>query len=105
MSTRLAKGNTAVIIGALYAGCEYFFAYPITPASEIAHDAATYFPRVGRGFLQAESERAAINMMYGAASAGRRTMTGSSGPGISLMIEGISYMAGAELVIDGGYLL
>lgn len=95
--TQLVKGNTACVIGALYAGCESFFGYPITPASEIAHDAAEYFPPLGRVFLQAESETAAINMLYGAAAAGRRAMTGSSGPGISLMQEGFSYLAGAQL--------
>ncbi len=91
------KGNSAIIVGALYGGCECFFGYPITPASEIAHDAATLLPQAGRQFLQAECETAAINMLYGAAAAGRRAMTGSSGPGISLMQEGFSYLAGAEL--------
>jgi len=93
----LMKGNSATVVGALYAGCECFFGYPITPASEIAHDASQFFPRAGRVFLQAESETAAINMLYGAAGAGRRAMTASSGPGISLMQEGFSYLAGAEL--------
>lgn len=97
MSTLLVKGNDAVIVGALYAGCDSYFGYPITPASEIAEAASLYFPRVGREFLQAESETAAINMAYGAAGAGHRAMTASSGPGISLMVEGISYIAGAEL--------
>ncbi len=97
MSTRLAKGNDAVVIGALYAGCDCYFGYPITPASEIAQGASLYFPRLGREFLQAESETAAINMVYGAAGAGHRSMTASSGPGVSLMVEGISYSAGAEL--------
>jgi 2-oxoisovalerate ferredoxin oxidoreductase alpha subunit len=96
-ASKMVKGNTAVVIGALYAGCESFFGYPITPASEIAHDAAEYFPKLGRVFLQAESETSAINMLYGAAGAGRRAMTASSGPGISLMQEGFSYLAGAEL--------
>jgi len=85
------------VVGALYAGCECFFGYPITPASEIAHEAAFLFPKAGRDFLQAECETAAINMLYGAASAGCRAMTASSGPGISLMQEGFSYMAGAQL--------
>ena len=97
MATKLAKGNSAVAIGALYAGCDCFFGYPITPASEILHDASHYFPRLGRRFVQAESEEAAINMVYGAAAAGHRAMTSSSGPGISLMQEGVSYLAGAEL--------
>ncbi len=95
--TRLVKGNSAVIVGALYGGCQAFFGYPITPASEILHEASRYFPQAGRVFLQAASETAAINMVYGAAGAGRRSMTASSGPGISLMQEGFSYIAGAEL--------
>lgn len=97
MSRKLVKGNSAVAIGALYAGCDCFFGYPITPASEILHDASHYFPAVGRAFVQAESEEASINMCYGAASAGHRVMTASSGPGMSLMQEGVSYIAGAEL--------
>ena len=97
MATQLAKGNTAVIIGALYAGCDCYFGYPITPASEILHEASKYFPKIGRKFVQAESEEAAINMVYGAASTGHRVMTASSGPGISLKQEGVSYIAGAEL--------
>jgi 2-oxoisovalerate ferredoxin oxidoreductase alpha subunit len=97
MATKLAKGNTAVIVGALYAGCDCYFGYPITPASEILHDASKYFPMLGRKFVQAESEEAAINMVYGAASAGHRVLTASSGPGISLKQEGISYLAGTEL--------
>ncbi|AQQ09333.1 2-oxoglutarate oxidoreductase subunit KorA [Sedimentisphaera cyanobacteriorum] len=97
MATQLAKGNTAVIIGALYAGCDCYFGYPITPASEILHEASKYFPKLGRNFVQAESEEAAINMVFGAASTGKRVMTASSGPGISLKQEGISYIAGAEL--------
>ena len=78
-------------------GCRAFYGYPITPASEITEAAALYLPQVGGTFLQAESEVAAINMLYGAAAAGVRVMTSSSGPGISLMQEGISYIAGAEL--------
>lgn len=97
MATQLIKGNSAVIVGALYAGCDCFFGYPITPASEILHDASKYFPKIGRKFVQAESEESAINMVYGGASAGHRVMTSSSGPGISLMQEGLSYLAGAEL--------
>jgi len=97
MATQLVKGNSAIIVGALYAGCDCFFGYPITPASEILHDASRYFPKVGRKFVQAESEEAAINMVYGGASAGHRVITSSSGPGISLMQEGLSYLAGAEL--------
>ncbi|HVT99688.1 MAG TPA: 3-methyl-2-oxobutanoate dehydrogenase subunit VorB [Acidobacteriaceae bacterium] len=97
MSRQLIKGNEAIVKAAVLAGCRGFYGYPITPASEITEAAAEYLPRVGGVFLQAESEVAAINMLYGAASAGVRVMTASSGPGISLMQEGISYMAGAEL--------
>jgi 2-oxoisovalerate ferredoxin oxidoreductase alpha subunit len=97
MATQLIKGNTAVVIGAMYAGCDCLFGYPITPATEILHEASLYFPMVGRKVLQAESEEAAINMVYGAAAAGHRVLTASSGPGISLKQEGISFLAGAEL--------
>jgi pyruvate/2-oxoacid:ferredoxin oxidoreductase alpha subunit len=93
----LLKGNEATIYGALLAGCECFFGYPITPASEIAHAAAELFPKLQRTFLQAESEIAAINMVLGASASGRRTMTASSGLGISLKQEGISYIATCEL--------
>ena len=105
---QLCKGNVAIMKGAILAGCRAFYGYPITPASEIAEAAASYLPQVGGVFLQAESEVAAINMVYGAASAGERVMTASSGPGVSLMQEGISYLAGAELpcvivdVVRGG---
>ena len=94
---QLCKGNVAVMKGALLAGCQSYYGYPITPASEIAEAAAEYLPQVGGTFLQAESEVAAINMVYGAAAAGQRVMTASSGPGLSLMQEGISYLAGSEL--------
>ena len=94
---RLCKGNVAVIKGAVLAGCRAYYGYPITPASEVAEAAALYFPEVGGTFVQAESETASINMVYGAAAAGQRVMTASSGPGLSLMQEGISYLAGAEL--------
>jgi pyruvate/2-oxoacid:ferredoxin oxidoreductase alpha subunit len=97
MRKQLMKGNEAIVRSAILAGCRAFYGYPITPASEIAEAAALYVPQTGGVFLQAESEVAAINMLYGAASAGVRAMTASSGPGISLMQEGISYMAGAEL--------
>lgn len=105
---QLCKGNVAIVKGAVLAGCRGYYGYPITPASEIAEAAAEYFPQVGGTFLQAESEVAAINMVYGAASAGVRVMTASSGPGLSLMQEGMSYLAGAELpcvvvdVVRGG---
>lgn len=97
MSRLLMKGNEAVVHGALTGGATHFYGYPITPASEIAHAAARYFPASGRNFLQAESEVASINMMYGASAAGARSITATSGPGLSLMAEGISYMAGCEL--------
>jgi len=105
---QLCKGNVAIVKGAILAGCRSFYGYPITPASEIAEAAALYIPQVGGTFLQAESEVAAINMVYGAAASGARVMTASSGPGLSLMQEGISYIAGAELpsvivdVVRGG---
>ncbi len=95
--TKFVKGNEAVVIGSLYAGCELYFGYPITPASEIAHGAAKWFPMLGRTFVQAECETASVNMMFGAAGAGKQCMTATSGPGFSLMQEGISYLAGAEL--------
>jgi 2-oxoisovalerate ferredoxin oxidoreductase alpha subunit len=97
MGYQLIKGNEAIVKGALLAGCRSYYGYPITPASEIAESAAKFFPRVGGTFLQAESETAAINMVYGAAAAGERSMTGSSGPGVSLMQETMSYLAGSEL--------
>jgi pyruvate/2-oxoacid:ferredoxin oxidoreductase alpha subunit len=97
MRKQLMKGNEAIVRSAILSGCRGFYGYPITPASEITEAAALYMPQVGGVFLQAESEVAAINMLYGASSAGVRCMTASSGPGISLMQEGISYMAGAEL--------
>jgi 2-oxoisovalerate ferredoxin oxidoreductase alpha subunit len=105
---QLCKGNVALVKGAILAGCRSFYGYPITPASEVAEAAALYIPQVGGTFLQAESEVAAINMVYGAAASGARVMTASSGPGVSLMQEGISYIAGAELpcvivdVVRGG---
>jgi len=105
---QLCKGNVAIVKGALMAGCRGYYGYPITPASEIAEYAALLFPQVGGTFLQAESEVSAINMVYGAASAGVRVMSASSGPGMSLMQEGMSYLAGAELpcvivdVVRGG---
>lgn len=97
MAKQFLKGNEAVVKGAILAGCRAYYGYPITPASEIAHAAAAYMPLAGGTFVQAESEVAAINMVYGAASAGIRVMTASSGPGISLKQEGVSYCAGAEL--------
>jgi pyruvate/2-oxoacid:ferredoxin oxidoreductase alpha subunit len=99
MAKELMKGNYAVVKGAILAGCRNYFGYPITPASEIAEAASFYMPLVGGTFVQAESEVAAINMLYGAAGCGVRSMTASSSPGISLKQEGISYAAGAELPI------
>jgi 2-oxoisovalerate ferredoxin oxidoreductase alpha subunit len=105
---QLCKGNVAVVKGAVLAGCRAYYGYPITPASEIAEYAALYIPQVGGTFVQAESEVASINMVYGAASTGVRVMTASSGPGLSLMQEGISYLCGSELpcvivdVVRGG---
>ncbi|MFZ5644085.1 MAG: 3-methyl-2-oxobutanoate dehydrogenase subunit VorB [Bacillota bacterium] len=97
MAKLLMKGNEAIGEGAVRAGCRYFFGYPITPQSELPHYLAKRMPEVGGLYLQAESEVASINMVFGAAGAGVRVMTSSSGPGISLMQEGISYLAGAEL--------
>jgi 2-oxoisovalerate ferredoxin oxidoreductase alpha subunit len=97
MAKQLIKGNEAIVKGAILAGCRAYYGYPITPASEIAEAAAYYMPLVGGVFVQAESEVAAVNMLYGAAAAGVRAMTASSGPGISLMQEGLSYLSGSEL--------
>ena len=93
----LMKGNEALGEAALKAGCRLYFAYPITPQSELPEYLSRRMPEIGRVFLQAESEIAAINMVYGAAGAGARVMTSSSSPGISLKQEGLSYIAGAEL--------
>lgn len=97
MAKMLMKGNEALGEAAIRAGCRFFFGYPITPQNEIPHYLAKRLPEVGGIFIQAESEIAAINMVYGAAGAGARAMTSSSSPGISLKQEGISYIAGAEL--------
>ncbi len=91
------KGNEAIAEAAVIAGCRYFFGYPITPQNEIPEYMSRRMPQVGGTFLQAESEVAAINMVYGAAGSGARVMTSSSSPGISLKQEGISYCVGAEL--------
>ncbi|MCQ2380260.1 MAG: 3-methyl-2-oxobutanoate dehydrogenase subunit VorB [Victivallaceae bacterium] len=93
----LLKGNEAAVYGALFAGCDCYFGYPITPASEIAQSAALLFPKLKRTFLQAESEIGAINMVIGAVASGRRAMTASSGLGISLKQEGVSYLAAYEM--------
>lgn len=97
MEKLLMKGNEAVGAAAIRAGCRYFFGYPITPQNEIPEYMAREMPKVNGVYLQAESEVAAINMVYGAAGAGGRVMTSSSSPGIALKQEGISYLAGAEL--------
>lgn len=94
---KLMKGNEALAEAAIRAGCDAYFGYPITPQSEVLEYLATEMPKYGRIVMQAESEIASINMVYGAAGAGFRAMTSSSSPGISLMLEGISYLAGAEL--------
>ena len=93
----LMKGNEAIGEAAIQAGCQCFFGYPITPQTEVAAYMSKKMPKIGRVFLQAESEIAAINMVYGASGTGVRCMTSSSSPGISLKAEGISYIAGAEL--------
>jgi len=97
VSKILMKGNEAIGAAAIQAGCKYFFGYPITPQSELPEYMARELPKVGGVYLQAESEVAAINMVYGAAGSGARVMTSSSSPGIALKQEGISYIAGAEL--------
>ncbi len=93
----LMKGNEAIAEAAIKAGCRFFFGYPITPQNQIPEYMSKRMPEIGGCFLQAESEVAAINMVYGASGAGARVMTSSSSPGISLKQEGISYMACAEL--------
>ncbi len=93
----LMKGNEAIAEAAIIAGCRHYFGYPITPQTEIAAYMAKKMPKIGGTFLQAESEIAAINMVYGVASTGHRVMTSSSSPGIALKSEGLSYMAGSDL--------
>ncbi len=93
----LMKGNEALAEAAIKAGCRHYFGYPITPQTEVAAYMAKRMPKIGGTFLQAESEVAAINMVYGVASTGKRVMTSSSSPGISLKSEGLSYMAGSDL--------
>lgn len=108
MSKQLLKGNVAIAEAAVRAGCDAYFGYPITPQTELLEHMSARMPELNRIFLQAESEVAAINMVYGAAAAGVRVMTSSSSPGISLMQEGLSYIAGSEVpvvivdVIRGG---
>ena len=93
----LMKGNEAIAEAAIRAGCRHYFGYPITPQTELAAYMAKRMPKIGGTFLQAESEIAAINMVYGVSSTGKRVMTSSSSPGVSLKQEGISYIAGADL--------
>ena len=97
MALTLMKGSEAIAEAAIRAGARYFFGYPITPQTEIPEYMSARMPEVGGCFLQAESEVAAINMIYGAAGAGARALTSSSSPGVSLKQEGISYCAGAQL--------
>jgi len=97
MDKVLMKGNEAIAQAAIHGGCRYFFGYPITPQNEIPEYMSREMPKVGGVFLQAESEVAAINMVYGAAGAGARVMTSSSSPGIALKQEGISYIVGSEV--------
>lgn len=94
---QLMTGNEAAAEAAIVAGCRYYYGYPITPQNELINYMSMRMPQVGGAFIQAESEIAAINMVYGSAAAGGRTMTSSSSPGISLKQEGISYLAGSEL--------
>ena len=93
----LMKGNEAIGEAAIRSGCRHFFGYPITPQTELSAYMAKKMPKINGVFLQAESEVSAINMVYGAAAAGMRTMTSSSSPGISLKAEGISYLAAGDL--------
>ena len=97
MAIELLKGNNAIAEAAIRAGLEAYFGYPITPQTELLEHMAARMPELGRTFVQAESEVAAINMVYGAACTGKRVMTTSSSPGISLMMEGLSYIAGTEV--------
>lgn len=99
MAKELLKGNVAFAEAAIRAGCEAYFGYPITPQTEALEHMSKRMPELGRAFVQAESEVAAINMVYGAACAGARVMSSSSSPGVSLMMEGLSYIAGTEVPV------
>ncbi len=99
MPRELLKGNTAMAEAAVRAGLEAYFGYPITPQTELLEYMSKRMPELGRAFLQAESEVAAINMVYGAACTGARVMSSSSSPGVSLMMEGLSYIAGTEVPV------
>ena len=97
MNRKMMKGNIAIAEGAIHAGCRHYFGYPITPQNDIPEYLSAELPKIGGVFVQAESEIASINMILGASAAGARSMTSSSGPGVSLMQEGISYLAGSEV--------
>ncbi|HWT26820.1 MAG TPA: 3-methyl-2-oxobutanoate dehydrogenase subunit beta, partial [Mobilitalea sp.] len=97
MEQKLMKGNDAIAEAAIRGGCKFYAGYPITPQTELPEYLAKNMEKAGGVFIQAESEVAAINMVYGAAGAGVRAMTSSSSPGISLKQEGISYIVGSEL--------
>jgi len=97
VAKELLKGNEAFAEASIRAGCEGFYGYPITPSTEFLEYMARRMPQLGRAFVQAESEVAAVNMVYGGACTGKRVMTASSSPGVSLMMEGISYIAGTEV--------
>ncbi len=97
MAKELLKGNVAIAEAAIRAGLQAYFGYPITPQTELLEWMSARMPELGRAFVQAESELGAINMVYGAACTGARVMSSSSSPGVSLMMEGISYIAGTEL--------
>ena len=99
MTKKLMKGSEAIGEAAVQAGCKLFFGYPITPQNEIPEYMSMRLPQIGGAFVQAESEVAASNMIYGAAGTGERVMTSSSSPGVSLMAEAISYLAGSELPV------
>jgi len=99
LAKELLEGNVAFAEAAVRAGCEAYFGYPITPQTEALEHMAKRMPELGRVFLQAESEVAAVNMVYGAACAGVRVMSSSSSPGVSLMMEGLSYIAGSEVPV------
>src|SRR5512136_1575644 len=97
MARELIKGNEAIAEAAIRAGLDAYFGYPITPQNEVLEWMSKRMPELGRAYVQAEAELGAINMVYGAACTGARVMTSSSSPGISLMMEGLSYIAGTEV--------
>ncbi len=97
MARELLKGNEAIAEAAIRAGLDAYFGYPITPQNEVLEWMSRRMPELGRAYVQSEAELGAINMVYGAACTGARVMTSSSSPGISLMQEGLSYIAGTEV--------